>query len=55
MRVCQFGAISYSASSKKALDPMMAQVQEEKPSVAEKLKMLEIDSIDKLPINLKKF
>jgi flavin-dependent dehydrogenase len=40
---------------KKALEPMMAQVQKEMPSVAEKLKMLEIDSIDKLPINLKKF
>jgi flavin-dependent dehydrogenase len=34
--------------AKKALKPMMSQIQKEMPSAAEKLKMLEIDNIDKL-------
>jgi flavin-dependent dehydrogenase len=38
---------------KKALEPMMPQVQKEMPSVAEKLKMLEIDNIDEILLNLK--
>jgi flavin-dependent dehydrogenase len=40
---------------KKALEPMMSQIQKEMPSVAEKLKMLEIDKVDKLITNLKNF
>jgi hypothetical protein len=32
---------------------MMPQVQKEMPSVAEKLKMLEIDNIDNILLNLK--
>jgi hypothetical protein len=37
---------------KKAVEPMMSQVQKEMPSVAEKLKMLEIENIDKITPNL---
>ena len=33
---------------KKALEPMMSRIQDEMPPVAEKLKMLEIDNIDKI-------
>jgi flavin-dependent dehydrogenase len=40
---------------KKALEPMMSQIQKEMPSAAEKLKMLEIDNIENIAANLKKF
>jgi len=40
---------------KQALKPMMSQVQEEMPSAAEKLKMLEIDNVDKITAILKNF
>ena len=33
---------------KQALEPMMPQIKEEMPSVFEKLKMLEVDNIDKI-------
>ncbi len=33
---------------KKALEPMMSRIQDEMPPVAEKLKMLEIDNLDKI-------
>jgi len=39
---------------KKALEPVMPQVQKEMPSLVEKLKMLEIDNADKIFHNLKK-
>jgi flavin-dependent dehydrogenase len=35
---------------KKALEPMMPQIQKEMPSAAEKLKMLEIDKVDKIAL-----
>jgi hypothetical protein len=38
---------------KKTLEPLMSQVQKEMPSVAEKLKMLEVSNMDKLFGNLK--
>jgi flavin-dependent dehydrogenase len=38
---------------KEAIAPMMSQVQKEMPLVAEKVKMLEIDSIDKIALNIK--
>ena len=40
---------------KKALEPMMPRIQEEMPAVAEKLKMLEIENIDKLLSDVKAF
>jgi flavin-dependent dehydrogenase len=40
---------------KKALEPMMPRIQEEMPAVAEKLKMLEIENIDKLLSDFKAF
>ena len=40
---------------KKALEPMMPQIQKELPSAAEKLKMLEIDNVDKIADKLKEF
>jgi flavin-dependent dehydrogenase len=39
---------------KEALEPIMSQIWKEMPSVAEKLKMLEIDNIDQFVPNLKK-
>ena len=39
---------------KKALEPVMSQVQKEMPSLVEKLKILEIDNFDKIIPNLKK-
>jgi flavin-dependent dehydrogenase len=41
--------------TKRALEPMMPQIQKEMPSAAAKLKMLEIDNIDDIVANLKKF
>lgn len=38
---------------KQALEPMMPQIKEEMPSVFEKLKMLEVDNIDKILLNIK--
>jgi digeranylgeranylglycerophospholipid reductase len=38
---------------KKALDPIMSQIQKEMPSVVEKLNMLAIDNVDKMMPNLK--
>jgi len=40
---------------KNAIAPMMSQVQKEMPSAAEKLKILEIDNIDKITTNIKNF
>ena len=40
---------------KKAVEPMMLRIQEEMPSVAEKLNMLEINNIDTITTNLKKY
>jgi flavin-dependent dehydrogenase len=39
---------------KKALEPMMAQVQAEMPSAAEKLKMLQVDNIEKIALDIQK-
>jgi flavin-dependent dehydrogenase len=40
---------------KKAVEPMMPRIQEEMPSVTEKLNMLEINNIDMIATNLKKY
>jgi hypothetical protein len=39
---------------KKALEPLMPQIREEMPSLFEKLKMLEIDTIEEIVLTLKK-
>jgi flavin-dependent dehydrogenase len=38
---------------KQALEPIMPQIKEEMPSVFEKLKMLEVDNIDKMLLDIK--
>jgi digeranylgeranylglycerophospholipid reductase len=38
---------------KQALEPMMSQIKDEMPSAFEKLKMLEVDTIDKLLLEIK--
>lgn len=38
---------------KQALEPIMPQIKEEMPSVFEKLKMLKVDDIDKILLNIK--
>jgi hypothetical protein len=40
---------------KKALEPMMAHIEQEMPSLAEKLKMMEIENIDKMTAKLKQY
>ena len=39
---------------KEAISPMMSKIQKEMPSAAEKIKMLEIDNIDKFANTIKK-
>ena len=38
---------------KEAMEPMMSQIQREMPSAAEKLKMLEVDNIEKILLDIK--
>ena len=40
---------------KQALEPLMPRIKEEMPTVFEKLNLLEIDTIDKITTNIKKF
>jgi hypothetical protein len=39
---------------KLGLEPMMPRIQQEMPSIVEKLKMMEVDRVDELFFSLKK-